>query len=228
MKWQTLHLEIAQGCADELRHRCVSISGQIGKADQMSDILPIHYALSEAAVAAAGAYACAKAWPVNSWFAIGLAAVALAGLVGAIRIAAGLSGSIVTIHEFLSRAGALFGLGCMFGAMLARGQMLPPLLGLAAAALGFFIPALTAPLFGTFILGGAVLAYRTAPSHRLLAAGSFAFLVCAALFSAPLRETYPGFAWHVFHMLVASWFVLVAIFVAIPRHDYRQIAKTVA
>ena len=185
----------------------------------MSEILPIHYALSEAAIVAAGGYAFAKAWPVNRWFAIGLAAVALAGLIAVIRIVAGMTGSIVTLHEFLSRIGSIFGLGCIFGAMLMRGQMLPPLLGLAAASLAIFVPALTTPLFGAFILGGAVLAYRGALNHKFLAAGSFAFLVCAALFSAPLRTSYPGFAWHVFHISVALWFVLVAAFVPIKRLD---------
>ena len=185
----------------------------------MSDILPIHYALSEAAIVAAGGYAALKAWPVNRWFAVGLAAVALAGLIAVIRIVAGMTGSIVTLHEFLSRIGSIFGLGCIFGAMLMRGQMLPPSLGLAAASLAIFVPALTTPLFGAFILGGAVLAYRGARNRKLLAAGSFAFLVCAALFSAPLRTSYPGFAWHVFHISVALWFVLVATFVPIKQLD---------
>ena len=194
----------------------------------MSDMLPIHYALSEAAIVAAGGYAVVKAWPANRWFAIGLAALAVAGLIGAIRIASGMTGSIIILHEFLSRIGAIFGLGCIIGVMLMRGQMLPPLLGLAAASLAIFVPALTTPLFGAFILGGAFLAYRGAPNHKFLAAGSFAFLVCAALFSAPLRITYPGFGWHVFHILVALWFVLVATFVSIPPSDPPQLLKTVA
>ena len=186
----------------------------------MSDILPTHYALSEAAIVAAGGYAVVKAWPINRWFAIGFAAVAVAGLIGAIRIATGMTGSIIILHEFLSRIGAIFGLGCIFGVMLMRGRMLPPLLGLAAASLVFMVPALITLLFGTFILGGAVLVYRGALNRRFLAAGSFAFLVCAALFSAPLHITHPGFAWHVFHILVAVWFVMVAAFVPIRRHDH--------
>ena len=180
-------------------------------------MLPIHYALSEAAIVAAGGYAVVKAWPVNRWFAIGLAAIALAALIGVVRIATGMTGSIVILHEFLSRIGAIFGLGCIFAVMLMRGQMLPPLLGLAAASLAIFVPALTTPLFGAFILGGAFLSYRGAPNHKFLAAGSFAFLVCAALFNAPLRITYPGFGWHVFHILVAVWFVLVTAFVPMRR-----------
>jgi hypothetical protein len=192
----------------------------------VSDILPIHYALSEAAIVAAGGYAFAKAWPVNQWFAVGLAAVALAGLIAVIRIVVGMTGLIVTLHEFLSRIGAIFGLGCICGAMLVRGQMLPPLLGLAAATLVFFVPALGAPLFGILILGGAVLAYCAALKRKLLAAGSFAFLVCAALFSAPLRITHPGLGWHVFHVLVALWFVLVAMFVSVPTRDPQHHVKT--
>jgi hypothetical protein len=194
----------------------------------MTDILPIHYALSEAAIVAAGGYAIVKAWPVNRWFAIGLAAVALAGLIAVIRIVAGMTGSIVTLHEFLSRIGSVFGLGCIFGAMLMRGQILPPLLGLAAATLVFFVPAFSTPLFGVFIFGGAVLAYRCAPNLKLLAAGSFAFLVCSALFSAPLRSLYPDIGWHMFHILVALWFVLIATFVSIPPRNPPHLVKTVA
>ena len=193
----------------------------------MSDLLPIHYALSEAAVVAAGSYAYIKTWPVNRWFAIGLAAVALGGLIGTIRIVAGLSGSIVSLHEFVSRIGALFGLGCICGAMLAPRPTLPPLLGLAAASLAFFVPALSTLLFGGLIFGGAVLAYRSAPSRKLLAAGSFAFLVCAALLSAPLRNTNPGLGWHVFHILVALWLILVATFVSKPDHHPPQLLKAV-
>ena len=188
----------------------------------MSDILPIHYALSEAAIVAAATYAVVLAWPVNRWIAIGLATMALAALIGVIRIAMGVSGFMITLHEFLSRYGALLGLGIIFGAMLVRGQMmqsqlLPLLLGLAAVSLVFFVPALATPLLGAFILGGAVLAYRAALDHRILAAASFAFLICAAFLSAPLRANYPAFGWHVFHMLVAAWFVLVAAFVPQTR-----------
>jgi hypothetical protein len=197
----------------------VSNQRQSINADHVSNILPVHYALSEAAIVVAGGYAVIKAWPVNRWFAIGLAAMALAGLIAVIRIVAGMTGSIITLHEFLSRAGALFGLGCIIGAMLLRGQLLPPLLGLAAATLAFFIPALTTALLGILILGGAILAYRGALDRKFLAAGSFAFLVCAALLSTPLRSTYPGWGWHVFHMLVALWFVLVAAFVPIHQLD---------
>lgn len=194
----------------------------------MSDILPIDYALSEATIVAAGSYAFIKAWPINRWFAIGLAVVALAGLIGTIRIALGMTGSIVMLHEFLSRTGALFGLGCILGTMAMRGQVLPPVFGMAAASLAIFVPTSSAPLFGALILGGAALVYRGASNRKILATGSFAFLVCAALFSAPLRSTYPDIGWHVFHTLVAVWFVLVATFVSIPPHDAPQLVKTVA
>jgi hypothetical protein len=191
----------------------------------MTNLLPMHYALSEAAIVAAGSYAFIKAWPVNRSFAIGLASVTLAGLIGTIRIVLGMSGSIVTLHEFLSRTGALFGLGCLVGAMLARGQTLPPLLALATASLVFFVPALTTPMFGALIITGAALAYRGTSDRRFLAAGSFAFLVCSALFSAPLRVAYPAIGWHLFHMLVALWFVLVVAFVTIPPRDLRRPVK---
>lgn len=184
----------------------------------MNDILPVHYAMSEAAIIVAGAYSVIKAWPVNRWFAIGLAAMAVAAVIAVIRIVFGMSGFIITLHEFLSRLGALFGLGCICGAMMMRGQILPPILGLATASLAFFVPAFATPLFGAFIFGGAFLAYRAAANRRILAAGSFAFLLTSVIFSAPLRADYPGFGWHVFHIFVAIWFVLVARYVPMnPR-----------
>jgi hypothetical protein len=179
----------------------------------LSALLPTHYALSEMLLAVAGSFAIVRAGPVSTWFAIGLAPVALAGLVGAVRIAAGLTGFIVDLHGFLSRPAALFGLGCLVAVLLRRQPWLPPVLGIIAMAIATFAPAATPLLFIGLIGAGAILVYRAATSRALLAAFSFAGLLIAILVSAPFRGAQPALAWHLFHTLVAVWFVLVAAFV---------------
>jgi hypothetical protein len=185
----------------------------------MSALLPQHFALSEAVVAAAGAFAIARAARVSPWFAAGLAPFALAALVGTIRIGAGLTGSIEDIHQFLSRSGALFGLGCLVGVLVARYRALPPLLGGAACALAFVVPSALTPLFAGLILLGAALAYRANPGSAKLAAASFAVLLIGRLATDPLRAAHPALAWHMFHLAVAFWLLLLAIHLvpSLPR-----------
>ncbi|UVO55434.1 hypothetical protein [Sphingomonas sp. SUN039] len=179
----------------------------------MSALLPTHYALSELLLAVAGGFAIVRAGRISTWFAIGLAPVALAGLVGAIRIAAGMTGFIVDLHGFLSRPAALFGLACLVAVLLRRQWWLPPVLGIVAMAIAVFAPAATPLLFIGLTAAGAVLAYRAATDRALLSAVSFAGLLIAILASMPFRSTQPALAWHLFHTLVAVWFVLVAAFV---------------
>lgn len=188
----------------------------------MADHLPLHYALSEALIVIAAIYAVARTWPTNRWFAVGLAAAGVAALVAIVRIAGGMTGDIVILHEFLSRYGALFGLGCMGGAMLGWKAWLPPLLGVVAAGLGMTFPAATPLLLAGLILGGAALVYRRTMDQKFLAAGSFAFLLLAGLTSMPFRAEHPALSWHIFHTLVAVWYGLVATFVTETLHSRSQ------
>ncbi len=192
----------------------------------MTDHLPLHYALSEALIVIAAVYAVARTWPTNRWFAVGLAAAGVAALVAIVRIVVGLAGDIVILHEFLSRYCALFGLGCMGGAMLGWKAWLPPLLGVVAAGLGMTFPAATPLLLAGLILGGAALVYRRTADRKFLAAGSFAFLLLAGLASMPFRADFPALGWHIFHTLVAIWYMLVAAFVTGALHSRRQGASS--
>ncbi len=188
----------------------------------MPMIWPTHYALSEALIVVGAIIAIRRTWQLDRWFAIGLAVIALAGLIGAIRIVGGMTGNIVIIHDFLSRFGSLFGLGCMVGALLGWRTPHAPILGLTAAATALAVPVTGLPIMAALLLGGAVLAYRGAAGAKLLAAISFGSLVLAPLASAPFRPNDLAIAWHVFHTLVAAWFVLVGIYVATclaPRRD---------
>lgn len=164
-------------------------------------------------LAVAGGFAIVRAGRISAWFAIGLAPVALAGLVGAIRIAAGMTGFIVDLHAFLSLPGALFGLACLVAVLLRQQPWLPPVLGTIAMAMAVFAPATTPLLFIGLTGAGAILAYRAATDRALLAAISFAGLLIAILVSMSFRSTQPALAWHLFHTLVAVWFLFVAAFV---------------
>lgn len=188
----------------------------------MTVLLPQHYALTEAVAAVAGAFAIARTARVSPWFAAGLAPFALAALVGTIRISAGLAGSIEDIHQFLSRSGALFGLGCMVGVLAVRNAWLPPLLGVASAALAVLVPGAVSPAFIVLGLVGAVFAYRANPGRAPQTAASFAFLLVGRLATDPLRAAHPALAWHSFHLAVAIWLLLLAILVA-PRQQ-RQLS----
>jgi hypothetical protein len=172
-------------------------------------MLPAHFAATEAAVVIAGAFAMARTARINAWWCVGIAPFMLAALVGTIRISAGLAGDMELLHQLLSRAGALFGLGCMVGVMMGRPAWLPPLLGLAAGALAMLIPGAQVPAFAALFLTGSVLAYRSARGGAGVAA-SFAVLLIGRLGTDVLRAAHPGFAWHGFHLAVALWLILVA------------------
>ena len=175
--------------------------------------LPFHFALSEALIVVAAIYAVVQTWRVDRWFAVGLSAIAVAAFVAVIRISAGMTGEIVILHEFFSQYGTIFGLGCIFGALLRWRAWLPPVLGAVAVALSMAFPEVQPLLLVALILGGATLAYRNAANRKFLAAGSFAFLLLAGLASMPFRADNPALGWHVFHTLVAVWYVLVLTFV---------------
>ncbi|MEN9683790.1 MAG: hypothetical protein RLZZ427_1541 [Pseudomonadota bacterium] len=172
---------------------------------------PLHYALSEALVAAAATLGIARLIPENRLGALGLLPFGLAGLIGIIQIAADLTGPIAGFHQFLSRSGAVFGLICLIGAVLPRRDWRPVGIGLAAGALVTALPATGMPLFGVLMLSGTICAYRTAPRATAPIAGAgFALLAGAQVIAASLRPTHPALAWHLFHIMVAAWLLIVA------------------
>jgi hypothetical protein len=179
----------------------------------MSGMLPQHYALTEAVVAVIGAYAVTRAARISPRFLAGLLPFALAGFVGTIRIGIGMTGSIEHIHQLFSRPGAVFGLGCLVGALAAGNAWLPPLLGVAAAALAILVPGTVPSAFAALVLVGAAFAYRGNPDRAPLAATSFAVLLIGRLVTDPLRAACPALAWHSFHLAVATWLLLLVIFV---------------
>ena len=120
------------------------------------------------------------------------------------------------VHQFLSRAGAVFGLGCMVGVMAGRIPWLAPVLGGAAGILAVFIPGAMVPTFLALTLVGSWLVYRAVDGQAPLVAASFTVLLIGRLATDPLRAAHSALAWHLFHLAVAQWLVLLAIIV-IPR-----------
>lgn len=184
----------------------------------MNVVMPQHYALTDAIVLTVGVFAIFLVTRVNRWLAVGLAPFVLAALVGTIRISVGLVGPIVTLHQFLSRTGAVFGLGCLVGALAVRSAWLPPALGLVAAVLVILAPGAATSIFAVLVVAGAVLAYRSCPDKALLAAASFSLLLVGRVVTDPLRSTSPALAWHMFHMAVALWLWQFATLMTAAHH----------
>lgn len=184
----------------------------------MSALHPAHFAISEVLVAGAAAVAiawAAAARPREAWLAAaGFAPFGAAGLIGAIRIAGGFDGAIVDVHQALSRLGALAGLVCLVGLLARLSQLWTLLSAGVATGIAALIPAVSMPLFMLCLLVGSVLGYRTIKGRPLAAAASVALLAGAQLVSVLLRSENPALAWHLFHLLVAAWLLLVARTVA--------------
>jgi len=184
----------------------------------MTAIFPLHYALSEALVAAAAALGISSLIPRNRLGAAGLLPFGLAGLIGAVQIAAGLTGFVATFHQFLSRSGAVFGLICLIDALMPQRDWRYPVAGLLAAGLVAALPVAGMPLFVLLMLGGVTLVYRRAPDgSAVMAAAGFGLLVIAQVVAASLRPAHPDLAWHAFHVLVAAWLLIAAILVPLCR-----------
>jgi hypothetical protein len=63
------------------------------------------------------------------------------------------------------------------------------------------------------VLAGSVFAYRANPTRAPLAAACFALLLIGRLGTDPLRATLPALAWHMFHLAVAIWLLLMVAIV---------------
>lgn len=170
---------------------------------------PAHYALSEAVLALVTAWTVWRLMPRERMAAWALVPFGLAALIGAVRLAAGITGPIIEVHQFVSRSGGVFGLTILVAVLagLRDGRALA--CGLAAAALALAVPVLAQPLFVALIIAGMALAARRAPVNAALAAAGFSILLAAQLVSTSLRPAHPALAWHLFHVLVAVWVLAV-------------------
>lgn len=170
---------------------------------------PAHYALSEAALALVTAWTVWRLIPRERMAALALVPFGLAGLIGAVRLAAGITGPIIELHQFVSRTGGVFGLAMLVAVLAGLRDWRAMVCGLAAAALALAVPVIAQPLFVALIIAGMALAGRRAPENSALAAAGFSLLLIAQLVNAGLRTTHPALAWHLFHVLVAVWVLLV-------------------
>ena len=175
----------------------------------MMPLQPAHYALSEAVLALIAALVVWRLAPRERIAAIALVPFGLAALIGTVRIAAGIEGPIIEVHQFVSRSGGAFGLAALVAVLAGLNDWRALACGLVFAALAFAFPGLAQPLFGALILAGSALAaWRGVPSPVLAGLG-FALLLVAQLASGALRTANPALAWHLFHLLVAAWVLAV-------------------
>lgn len=170
---------------------------------------PAHYALSEAGLALVTAWTVWRLMPRERMAAWALVPFGLAALIGAVRLAAGITGPIIEIHQFVSRTGGLFGLAILVAVLAGLHDWRALACGVAAAALALTIPAIAQPLFVALIIAGMALAGRRAPENSALAAAGFSILLAAQLVSSGLRPAQPALAWHLFHVLVAVWVLAI-------------------
>ncbi|OYU16185.1 MAG: hypothetical protein CFE37_02240 [Alphaproteobacteria bacterium PA4] len=177
--------------------------------------MPLHYALTDGLVALVGLLGALWLW--RRGLSLGAAGVALFGLAGAIgvtRITSGAIDSLAGIHRFASQVGGLAGLW-LITAEIARGhgwRLASPLIIIAAiTALAVLVPASLPPLFILGLLAGcALLWFGDGPQQRApFAALGFALMLPNVLFvrQAPLLT--PDLRWHVYHLLVALWLLLI-------------------
>jgi len=175
----------------------------------MMPLLPVHYAISEAVLALVTTLLVWRLAPRERIAAIALVPFGLAALIGTVRIAAGIEGPIIEVHQFVSRSGGAFGLAALVAVLAGLNDWRALASGLAFAALAFAIPGAAQPLFGVLILAGSALAARRGVPGPMLAGLGFSLLLAAQLTSGALRPVYPAFAWHLFHLLVAAWVLAV-------------------
>lgn len=171
----------------------------------MSALQPAHYALSEAMLALVAVYAMCRLVRREPLAALALAPFGLAASIGAVRLALGIAGPVMELHQFVARIGGMFGMACLVLLLAGQGGWKVPLIGLGAAALALALPQVGQPLFIVLALAGTALAWRRAGRNAAFAALDFSLILIAQLVSAGLKAEHPALAWHLYHLIIALW-----------------------
>ncbi|MEY2882624.1 MAG: hypothetical protein RL490_348 [Pseudomonadota bacterium] len=177
--------------------------------------MPLHYALTDGLVALVGLLGAIWLWRRGlALSAAGVALFGLAGAIGVVRITSGAIEALAGVHRFASQVGGLAGLW-LITADIARShgrRLASPLIIIAAiTALAVLVPASLPPLFILGLLAGvALLWFGNGTQQRApLAALGFALMLPNVLFVRPAPLLTPDLRWHVYHLLVALWLMLI-------------------
>lgn len=186
--------------------------------------MPAHYAVSEALVVLAAAWA---GWMlVRQGQRLAAGAVALFGvaaLIGTVRFAGGLVEQLAPLHRLASQAGGLAGsLLLLLSLAPGAGLVLRPWIGavLVVAVMGL---AMAVPAAGPLLIvaavavGGAILAVPTGePTRRIVSALAFGLMLADVTLVRSATGLGPATRWHLYHTVIALWLVLLPFCLSRP------------
>lgn len=178
-----------------------------------------HYALSEALIVLVGIWVVLQLTRRKMWTgAIGIAIFSIAAGIGAIRFGLGQNEDLAPIHQAFSQVGGATAMALvamqlvMVPAKSWTGRRLSVAIALAVATLvsGMIARETTVPLFTAWLLI-AIVASAAWPAsgvvQRLLRAAVVAIFLANVLFVRQLSILGADASWHLFHILIAVWFV---------------------
>lgn len=181
--------------------------------------MPIHYAVSDAAIVLVALYAGAALWRHGLVLpAFAMACFGVAAAIGVVRIAGGLQVELAALHagasQLLGLAGAI-ALAATFASRLLRARetrVIGAIL-IMAAAIFFLAKPLLAPLFVIALVVGGGSALLRVRQHQTswLVPASFAVMIANALVirRAPWLDAAAG--WHAYHVLIATALAALAL-----------------
>ena len=177
----------------------------------MESLMPIHYAVSDAAIVLVALFAGVALWRHGLVLhAFAMACFGVAAAIGVVRIAGGLQVELAALHAGASQLLGLAGAIALAAASLRRtsrmreaglfGAML-----IMAAAIFFLAKPLLAPLFVIALVVGGGSAFWRVRQHQTswLVPASFALMIANALVIRRAPWLDPAAGWHAYHLLIA-------------------------
>ncbi|WP_095012715.1 hypothetical protein [Tsuneonella mangrovi] len=180
--------------------------------------MPMHYAFSDAAVLAAGAWGAIRLWPHGHRLAaLGMAGFSLAAAIGVIRFGSGEVESFAALHTTASQVLGLAGSAALVGCLSidsttgrAAGAFAAAVV--TATVIHRFAPLLMAPLVVGAITAGVLLGtWRAARrKQQWFVPLGFAILLVDMLLVRRNPMLGADVAWHGYHLLIALGLLLIA------------------
>jgi hypothetical protein len=193
--------------------------------------VPLHYALSDGLVGVLGMWGLwtlARRGQVLTGLGLGL--FGLAGLIGLVRITSGLIEPLALLHKSVSQLGGLAGLVLILSGLIRHfGVRLPVPIVLSFAAtamvIAYRMPVMGQGLFVALLLIG-IGFLALAPGSiglRIQSAITFGLMLPNVVLLRNAPALNPDLRWHVYHLVVALWLVLLPFCLAERR---QQVSET--
>lgn len=176
--------------------------------------MPIHYALSEAALCIVATWGGFHLWRGGQKLgALGVMLFGIAAAIGIVRIVTGADEALAQAHRFASQAGGTFGLALIVSELTTlRGWRLP-VLAILSGALAASVLAIAGGAFGGMVflallaLGALAITLRPDTKHSALMAMGFALMAPNVLLVRQSAFLEPALSWHAYHLITALWLV---------------------